>query len=129
GPFGHMIRGDRPMDDAVVRETLDKVLAPIKDHPALLRVQLLDEPPNGAFERYGHIADAVRQFNPRTPPFCCLVGAADGEKFLTQTRSDVIAFDMYPIGTSTREGDPKPVKDFASYAQRFAGWAEKHDAR
>src|SRR5438477_6873416 len=55
GPFGHMIRGDRPMDDAVVRQTLEKVLGPIKDHPALLRVQLLDEPPDGSFERYGHI--------------------------------------------------------------------------
>jgi hypothetical protein len=129
GPIGHMIHGQRAMDDSVIRRTLEQVLAPIKDHPALLAVQLLDEPPNGAFERYEKIAEAVRQFNPRTPPFCCLVGAADGEKFLAQTKSDIIAFDMYPIGPGTKPGDVRPLKDFAGYAQRFAGWAKKHDAR
>ena len=128
GPFGHMIRGQRPMDDAVIRKELANVLAPVKDHPALLRVQLLDEPPDGAFGRYGRIADAVRAFDPKVKPFCCLVGASDGDKFLSASKSDVVAFDMYPIGVSTPEGDPKPLKDFASYAIRFTQWAEKHDA-
>src|SRR3954447_8421586 len=48
GPFGHMIRGARPMDDGVIRQTLESVLKPVEDHPALLRVQLLDEPPDDA---------------------------------------------------------------------------------
>src|SRR5207244_467644 len=78
---------------------------------------------------YGTLADALRQFNPRTPPFCCLVGGANGEKFLTHTKSDVVAFDMYPIGVANKPGDPAPLKDFARYADRFAGWAQKHDAR
>src|SRR4029079_5539464 len=39
GPFGSMIRGSQPMDDAIIQKTLEDVLGPIKDHPALLRVQ------------------------------------------------------------------------------------------
>src|SRR4051812_41123953 len=42
GPFGHIIRGNQSMDEKVIDETLGKVLGPIKDHPGLLRVQLLD---------------------------------------------------------------------------------------
>ena len=128
GPFGHMIRGQQPMDDGVVRATIEKVLVPVKDHPALLRVQLLDEPPDEAFGRYGKIAEAVRAVGPRTEPFCCLVGAADGDKFLAASKSDVVAFDMYPIGVNTPPGDPKPLKEFAAYALRFTRWAEKHNA-
>lgn len=129
GPFGHMIRGQRAMDDKVIDETLKNVLAPIKDHPALLRVQLLDEPPGDAFARYGHVAAAVRKFNPRTPAFCCLTGDSNGDAFLAASRSDVVAFDMYPLAPGVKEGDAKPLKDFATYADRFAGSAAKHDAR
>jgi hypothetical protein len=128
GPLGHMIRGQRPMEDAAIARTLQKVLAPVKDHPALLRVQLLDEPPDDSFARYGIIADAVRQFSPRTQPFCCLVGGADGEKFLAESKSDVIAFDSYPIHVRTEEGEAKPLNDFAAHALRFTRWAEKHNA-
>ena len=129
GPFGHMIRGQRAMEDKAIDETLQNVLAPIKDHPALLRVQLLDEPPGDAFERYGHVAAAVRRFNPRTEPFCCLTGDSNGDAFVAASKSDVVAFDMYPLAPGAKEGDAKPLKDFATYADRFAGWAAKHDAR
>src|SRR4051812_20128398 len=97
GPFGYMIRGQSPMDDSAIRRELDNVLAPIKDHPALLRVQLLDEPPGDAFDRYGKIAAAVRAFDPNVKPFCCLTGGSDGGAFLAAAKSDVVAFDMYPI--------------------------------
>ena len=127
GALGHMIRGDRAMDDHVIAETLQNVLAPIKDHPALLRVQLLDEPPGDAFARYGHVAESVRKFNPRTLPFCCLTGDSNGDAFLAASKSDVIAFDMYPLAPGAKEGDAKPLKDFATYADRFAGCATKHD--
>jgi hypothetical protein len=128
GPLGHMIRGQRPMEDSAIQAELDKVVTPIKHHPALLRVQLLDEPPNEAFGRYGKIADAVKKFDPKIPPFCCLTGGSDGDKFLAESKSDVVAFDMYPLGPTVKEGDPKPMKDFAMYAQRFADWAEQHEA-
>jgi len=128
GSFGHMIRGQRPMDDAAIKAELEKVFAPVKNHPALLRVQLLDEPPGDALVRYGLIAEAVRKFDPKMPSFCCLTGDSNGDKFLTDSKSDVIAFDMYPLGPNVKEGDPKPMKDFATYAQRFADWAEQHKA-
>ena len=102
GPFGNMIRGQQPVDDAAVRRELETVLAPIKDHPALLRVQLLDEPPGDAFDRYGKIAAAVKAFSPKTEPFCCLTGVSDGGAFLKATKSDVVAFDAYPVGVGKR---------------------------
>jgi hypothetical protein len=129
GPFGHMIRGQRAMDRAAVRKELQTVLAPIKDHPALLRVQLLDEPPADAFERYGTIADAVRRFSPKTEPFCCLTGISDGGAFLKASGSDVVAFDMYPVGAGAKEGDAAPLNAFAQYAGRFADWAQAAHAR
>jgi hypothetical protein len=128
GPFGHMIRGQRPMDDAAIRAELEKVFTAVKDHPALLRVQLLDEPPGDALGRYGQIAEFVRKFDPKMPSFCCLTGDSNGDKFLAESKSDVVAFDMYPIGPNVKEGDPKPLKDFSIYAQRFVDWAEKHNA-
>jgi hypothetical protein len=128
GPIGHMIRGQSPMDDAAVRKELDTVLAPIKDHPALLRVQLLDEPAGNAFARYAHVADAVRKFSPRTPPFCCLTGGSDGGAFLQASTSDVVAFDLYPVGVGNKEGGDKPLREFASGAERFTKWAEENRA-
>ena len=128
GPFGHMIRGEKPMDDKTINETLEKVLAPIKDNPALYRVQLLDEPPGDGFARYGHVAAMTRAFNPRTEPFCCLTGGSDGDAFLTAAKSDVVAFDSYPILVNTKEGDTAPLLGFASTAGQFRKWADKHNA-
>src|SRR4051812_31289699 len=128
GPFGHMIRGDQKMDDAAIQKELDTVLGPIKDHPALLRVQLLDEPPGDAFDRYGHIAEMARKFNPRTQPFCCLTGNSDGGKFLAAAKSDVVAFDAYPIDPSIKEGDATPLRGFANVAALFTKWATEHKA-
>jgi hypothetical protein len=128
GELGHMVRGGIPFDENVVRQTLEKKLGPIKDHPALLRVQILDEPADDAFERYGKIAQLTRDYDPQSGPFCCLVGGANGEAFLKHAKSDVIAFDMYPIGPGNKAGDVKPLQDFAMYAQRFTNWAEKANA-
>jgi hypothetical protein len=128
GPFGHMIRGDQPMTDEAIQQTLEKMLAPIKDHPALYRVQLLDEPPGDAFKRYGHIADAVTKFDPKTKPFCCLTGASDGGAFLADGKSDVVAFDMYPFGPGVKEGSAEHLNAFATYAQRFVDWANQAHA-
>ena len=36
---------------------------------------------------------------------------------------------MYPIAPAITPGDPKPIVNFATYANRFEGWARKHDAR
>src|SRR5829696_4510392 len=44
GELGHMIRGSMPLDEKLARDVLAKKLGPIKDHPALWRVQLIDEP-------------------------------------------------------------------------------------
>jgi hypothetical protein len=128
GPFGHMIRGQRPMDDAAIAKELTSVLAPIKNHHALLRVQLLDEPPAGSFDRYGAIAEKVRKFSADTPPFCCLTGGSDGGAFLKASRSDVVAFDMYPLSVRTQPGDEKPLRAFETIATRFVDWAQQNDA-
>src|SRR6185437_15551900 len=128
GPFGHMVRGDQPMDDAIIHKTLEDVYAPIKDHPALLRVQILDEPPGDGFERFGHIVDALRNYAPGALPFSCLTGGSNGEAFLKATRLDVLCFDGYPIGAGVKEGDQKPLRDFGNLCQQFTDQAAKHNA-
>lgn len=123
GPFGYMIRGKQPMDPALVEATIESALKPIKHHPALLRVQLLDEPPEDAFARYAQVAAAVQQASPGTPAFCCLVGMANGEAFLQATKSDVVAFDFYPLGEGAKAPVEELLGDFAKYAQKFSDWA------
>jgi hypothetical protein len=91
-------------------------------------VQLLDEPPGDAFDRYGHIAEMTRKFNPRTEPFCCLTGNSDGGKFLAAAKSDVVAFDAYPLGPDLKVGDAAPLLGFANIAQQFVKWATEHKA-
>ncbi|MEA2707552.1 MAG: hypothetical protein QOF78_153 [Phycisphaerales bacterium] len=127
GELGHMIRGGIPLDEKVARETLEKKLGPIKDHPALWRVQLLDEPTD--FEKFGKVAAITRAFDPESHPFCCLIGNIDGAAFLLHSKSDVIAFDVYPYGPQHRPGDPNPLKHFTPYAQRFVDWAEAAEPR
>lgn len=123
GPFGYMIRGQQPVDPVLTQATIDSTLKPIRNHPALLRVQLLDEPPEDAFERYAQVAAAVLQASPRAGPFCCLVGMANGEAFLKATKSDLVAFDMYPFGEGAKTSVEELLGDFAMYAQRFSDWA------
>ena len=53
-------------------------------------------------------------------------GDSDGDAFLTASKSDVVAFDMYPISPSVTEGDEKPLRDFAAYAERFDMWERKY---
>ena len=127
-PLGPAIRANKPVDDAVVEKGFAERLTPIKDHPALLRVQLLDEPEPGAFQRYQHIADMLKKFSPRTPEFCCLAGVGGVEKFMDVVKPNVIAFDFYPYGVKTPEADLKPLRAFEAAALRCSKAAEKHNA-
>jgi hypothetical protein len=122
GELGQMIRGGVPLDEKRVRETLEEDLGPIKDHPALWRVQLIDEPTD--FQKFGKIAAITREYDPDSRPFCCLIGDIDGAAFLRHSRSDVIAFDVYPYGPKHKPGDPRPLNHFTPYAKRFVDWAE-----
>ncbi|HEY3269152.1 MAG TPA: hypothetical protein VGM37_19750 [Armatimonadota bacterium] len=122
GPLGEMIRGSRPYSEDEVTKTLEDRLKPIAGHPALWRVQLLDEPPADAFGRYGRVAAALRVAAPGLEPFCCLIGSGDFDGFLTASQSNVAAFDCYPIGPASPEGDLAPLQNFADQA-RLAGLA------
>jgi hypothetical protein len=114
-----MIRGGVPQDEKLAHAVLEKKLGPIKDHPALWRVQLIDEPTD--FEKFGRLAAITRQYDPDSHPFCCLIGNIDGAAFLHHSKSDVIAFDVYPYGPANKPGDPNPLKGFTPYALRFVG--------
>jgi hypothetical protein len=122
GELGHMIRGSIPLDERLAREVLARKLGPIKDHPALWRVQLIDEPQD--FQKFGKIASLARQYDPESRPFCCLIGQVDGAAFLRESKSDVICFDVYPYGVNTKPGDPAPLQLFKPFAERFVDWAE-----
>jgi len=120
-----MIRGGIPLDEKLARDVLEKKLGPIKGHPALWRVQLIDEPTD--FEKFGKLAAIARQYDPQSQPFCCLIGNIDGAAFLRHSNSDVIAFDVYPYGPGHKPGDPGPLEAFTPYALRFVDWAEDAD--
>jgi len=128
GDIGNMIRGAAPIDLARVHQMFETHLKPIQSHPALWKVQLLDEPPIPALEHYFQTAEALRQYDPRHAPFCCLVGDGPVEPFVKSTRSDVAAFDCYPIGVNTPKGDGKTLRDFAQVASRAALAAERNSA-
>lgn len=125
GEIGHMIRGTAPLDEAAARDALAKKLGPVKDHPALWRVQLIDEPTD--FEKFGKLAAVTRAFDADARPFACLTGDVDGAAFLRQSKSDVIAFDVYPYRPQNKPGDSGPLTHFRACAERFADWAEAAD--
>jgi hypothetical protein len=110
GDIGHMIRGTKPLDMAKVHDVFETTLKPVMNHPALWRVQLLDEPPPGEpVERYAKIADALRKLDPQHPPFCCLAGIGHVRDFAKTTKSDLAAWDFYPITVKHPEGDSAPI--------------------
>ncbi len=125
GDIGAMIRGSKPVDPAVVQKVYDDIIKPIVDHPALLRIQLLDEPPPDAFGRYKQIADQLKQINPNLPVFCCLPGAATAPEFVKQTGQKLVAFDAYTITVKTPKGDIKAMENYAANA-RISALAAKH---
>src|SRR5207237_3839960 len=82
----------------------------------------------GAFERYKHIADLLKQFSPRTPEFCCLAGVGGVEKFMEAVKPNVIAFDSYPYTVKTPPGDLKPLRSFEAASLRCSKTSQKHNA-
>ncbi len=112
GELGAMIRGGIPVSRETLKETFDAKLAPIRNHPALWRVQLLDEPAPDAYERYRQVMDALRSYAPEIKPFCCLAGYGSVNEFMKTTRSDILAFDFYPISVNTPIGDRQPMAAF-----------------
>jgi hypothetical protein len=111
GDIGHMIRGAKPLDMAEVQKILDRDLAPIKNHPALWKIQLLDEPAVGEpFQRYAKVAEALRTYDGNHDAFCCLSGVGAVESFCKITGSRVAAWDFYPVGGDTKPGDQSFLK-------------------
>jgi len=118
GDIGHMIRRTKPLEMGKVHEIFETTLRPIMDHPALWKVQLLDEPPAGEpVQRYAKIADALREFDPKHAPFCCLAGVRGVGDFAKTTKSDLAAWDFYPINVKHATGDPAPIKSLLKAAE------------
>jgi hypothetical protein len=128
GELGSWIRGTDPYSKEAMLKVLNEKLAPIAEHPALFRVQLLDEPWKEIFGRYGQVADEVRGFAPSKPPFCCIIEADNVGEFLRKTESDVVAFDCYPIGASTPIGDRAALSRFEAVAAKAAVSAAEYRA-
>lgn len=118
GDLGTMIRGGKPVSEAAINATLTRDLRPVMDHPALWRVQLLDEPPPGTFSRYAEVAKGLKTYAHRLKPFTCLIKADAFDEFLTATGSDVAAFDDYPIGAATPLGDIAAMREFEGTATK-----------
>ncbi|MBI5705924.1 MAG: hypothetical protein HZC36_02920 [Armatimonadetes bacterium] len=123
GPIGEAVRkGGTPKTDAL-RAAFEERLKPIQNHPALARVQLLDEPWKEVMPTYAAVARELKRFNPKMPPFTCIIEADHVTKFLSETHSDVVAFDCYPLGVNTPVGDEKALKRFEDVAFKAAAGA------
>jgi hypothetical protein len=129
GEIGAMIRGSKPMDKAVVQKVFDEIIKPIVDHPALLRIQLLDEPEPKAYGRYKEIADQLKPLMPNVPVFCCLASAGKTAEFLRETGENLVAFDAYTISVNTPKGDIKAMEQYAWHARKSALDAKKVGAK
>lgn len=128
GELGTMIRGGKPVSEAAVNATLLRDLRPVINHPALWRVQLLDEPPAGTFGRYAEVASDLKRYARRIKPFTCLIGSSDFDAFFTTTGSDVAAFDHYPIGIGTPLGSVGAMRAFEGSATKAGLAAARHNA-
>lgn len=128
GVIGDIVRNNKPFDKERLIKELREKLGPVIDHPALLRVQLLDEPPGGAFKVYGEVAALMKEIYPKAEPFCCLVGGENSKAFLELTKSNVVAFDFYPYSGGVTEGDVGPLKAFEGVASRYVKDAEASNA-
>ena len=129
GELGALIRGSGAIDTKAVTKSLEHSLRPIANHPALARVQLLDEPWPEIFDRYGKVADILNHFAGSKPPFCCVIESANADAFLTKSKSDVVAFDCYPLGVNTPVGEAKALGHFRDVAVEAANAATKHKAQ
>lgn len=128
GDLGAMVRRGKPVTEAAVNATLTRDLRPVMDHPALWRVQLLDEPPPGTFATYAQVANDMARYNKRLKPFTCLVGADAFDDFLSATHGDVAAFDRYPIRADSPLGDIAALRDFENTATKAGLAAARHHA-
>jgi hypothetical protein len=128
GKVGQAIRKG-PVDEEEIRKYIETTLGPIKTNPALWRVQLLDEPPAGSFERYRKVADILKQYDPNMPPFCCLAGSgAVINDFCKVVHPDVACWDAYPLGRDSETGNVAPLRGFAMTAQNAALVGAKYNA-
>lgn len=125
GELGQMVRGSLPVTDDNVQKTLDAKLKPIMSHPALLGVQLLDEPPASSFDRYAAIMSRVKAYAPRLQPFSCLIGSGGIESFSSTTKQGVAAFDAYPLGGKTPVGDKQSMLNYDHEAKCAVEGASK----
>jgi len=105
GELGEIIRGGMPPTDENIRAALDTKLKPVISHPALLGVQLLDEP-WPPFDRYAKVYSAFKAYAPNLLAFTCLPGPTGVKEFVETVKPEVVAYDDYPIRTT-----PVVIKD------------------
>lgn len=126
GELGEIVRGGLPLTNETTKNTFDTKLKPIEKHPALLGVQLLDEPGGGSYDRYRTVAASLKTYAPKLVPFCCLAGVGNVEEFLTRAKPEVVAFDCYPVGVGNPIGDPRPMLGFQGAALQASLAGLKH---
>lgn len=120
GALGAAVREPGDWSDARLDDYLARTLRPIASHPALSRVQIMDEPWPELFVRYGQVAERVRNFREGVRPFCCLIEDANIPAFIEHAKPDVVAFDCYPLRADTPVGDAAALSRFRDVAVRAA---------
>jgi hypothetical protein len=118
--LGAAVREPGDWSDARLDDYLARTLGPIASHPALSRVQIMDEPWPELFARYGQVAERLRKFREGMRPFCCLIEDANIPAFIEHAKPDVVAFDCYPLRMDTPVGDAAALGRFRDVAVRAA---------
>ena len=119
GEIGHLVRSPQSLTAERARAAVASLITPIKRHPALYGIQILDEPPPPAFGNYAVAKSAIEELSGK-PAFCCLIGGGGVGEFCRQVKPKQVAFDHYPIGETTPIGDRGPLESFLSSCRQAA---------
>lgn len=128
GSLGDMVRGKMPINKENVEQLLRRDLSPIANHPALMRVQICDEPWPQVFGLYGQVSAIIKASKTPKPTFGCIIESGGVAEFLKTTKEDVVAFDCYPLNRDTPVGDEKALNHFASVCETAGTCAHEYNA-
>ena len=119
GAIGHLVRSPQALTAEPAQAATREWIKPIRRHPALYGIQILDEPPPSAFPNYQIAQTTIEELSSKRA-FCCLIGGGGVAEFCQQVKPRQVAFDCYPIGEQTPEGDRAPLDAYLAQCQRAA---------
>lgn len=127
GPLVGLVTSKQPLTEAAVEPVVRSVVDRIGKHPALMRYQILDEPPLWTIPNWIVVQRLLAQADPRHPAFSCFCDAAAMARLTADTSVSEAVFDIYPHSGATPTdtlGSFLPSLDrFLNAARGATSWA------